>query len=235
MEYQKIANLLEIESNQPSKFRTRNWVEINDESRGTYTNNDVKFKTTMLRSNLCDYADSYILVKGTITITGAGDDDAAKRLDERNKGVIFKNCAPFTKCISRINNTDIDNAQDIDIVMPMYNLIEYSDNYSKTSGSLWQYYKDDPNDNVENSESFKYKIKITGKTPNNGNTKDIEIIIPLKYLSNFCRTLEMLLINCEVNLVLTWSKDCVISNSEGETKFSINETKRYVPVVTLST
>ena len=78
-------------------------------------------------------------------------------------------------------------------------------------------------------------IKITGKTPNNGNTKDIEIIIPLKYLSNFYRTLEMSLINCEVNLILTWSKDCVISNSEGETKFSINETKRYVPVVTLST
>ena len=134
MEYQKIANLLNDKSNQPSEFRTINWVEINDESRGTYTSNDIKFRTTMVRSNLCDYADAYILVKGTKTITGAGDDDAAKRLDERNKGVIFKNCAPFTKCISRINNTDIDNAQDIDIVMPMYNLIEYSDNYSKTSG-----------------------------------------------------------------------------------------------------
>ena len=97
----------------------------------------------MLRSNLYDYADAYILVKGTITVTGEGNDDAAKRLDERNKGVIFKNCAPFTKCISRINNTDIDNAQDIDIVMPMYNLVEYSNNYSKTSGSLWQYYKEE--------------------------------------------------------------------------------------------
>ena len=118
--------------------------------------------------------------------------------------------------------------------MPMYNLIEYSDNYSKTSGSLWQYYKDDPNDNIENSESFKYKIKITGKTPNNGNTKDVEIIVPLKYLSNFWRTLEMPLINCEVNLILTWSKDCVISSATGETKFKITETKLYVPVVTLS-
>ena len=107
---------------------------MNDESRGRYTSNDTKFKTTMLRSNLCDYADAYILVKGTITITGAGDNDAAKRLYERNKGVIFKNCAPFTKCISRINNTDIDNAQDINIVMSMYNLTEYSDNYLKTSG-----------------------------------------------------------------------------------------------------
>ena len=175
----------------------------------------------MLRFNLCDYADAYVLVKGTITITGTGDDDAAKRLDERNKGVIFKNCAPFTKCISRINNTDIDNAQDIDIVMPMYNLIEYSDNYSKTSGSLWQYYKDDPNDNITQSESFKSKIKITGKTPAAGNTKDVEIIVPLKYLSNFWKTLEMLLINCEVNLVLTWSRDCVITNSTGAEKFKI--------------
>ena len=200
MEYQKIANLLDNASNQPSKFRTRNWVEINDESRGTYTSNDIKFKTTMLRSNLCDYADAYILVKGTITITGAGNDDAAKRLDERNKGVIFKNCAPFTKCISRINNTDIDTAQDIDIVMPMYNLIEYSDNYSKTSGSLWQYYKDEVNDNIADSKSFKSKVKITRKTPDDGNTKDVEMIVLLKYLRSFWRTLEMLLINCEVNL-----------------------------------
>ena len=185
MEYQKITNLLDNASNQPTKFRPRNWVEINDESRGTYTGNSIKFKTTMLRSNLCDYADAYILVKGTITITGAGNDDAAKRLDERNKGVIFKNCAPFTKCISRINNTEIDNAKDIDIVMSMYNLIEYSDNYSKTSGNLWQYYKDEPNDNIADSESFKYKVKITGKTPDDGNTKDVEIIVPLKYLSRF--------------------------------------------------
>ena len=92
----------------------------------------------MLRSSLCDYADAYILVKGTITITGAGDDAAARRADERNNGMIFKNCAPFTKRISKINNTEIDNGQDIDIVMPMYNLIEYSNNYSKRSGSLCQ-------------------------------------------------------------------------------------------------
>ena len=189
----------------------------------------------MLRSNLCDYADSYILVKGTITITGAGYDAAARRADERNKGVTFKNCAPFTNCISRINNTDIDNAHDIDIIMPMYNLIEYSDNYSRTSGSLWQYYKDDPNDNLTDSESIKSKVKITGNTPNNGNTKDVEIIVPLKYLSNFWRTLEMPLINCEVNLILTWSKDCVITNSTGEGKFATTEAKLYVPDVTLST
>ena len=163
MEYQKIENLLNDESNEPSKFRTRNWVEINDESRGTYEVNEIEFKTTMLRSNLCDYADAYIFVKGTIKITGVRADAAIKQADERDKGVTFKNCAPFTKCISRINNTDIDNAKDIDIVMLMSNLIEYSDNYTKTSGSLYQYYKDEPSDNIADSESFKSKIKITGK------------------------------------------------------------------------
>ena len=135
MEYQKIANLLDAALNQPSKFRTRNWVEINDESRGIYSSNDIKFKTTNLRSNLCDYVDAYILVKRTITFTGVENHVAAKQLDERTKGAIFKNCAPFTKCIGRINNADIDNAQDTDTVMPMYNLIEYSDN-QKVYGKL---------------------------------------------------------------------------------------------------
>ena len=125
MEYQETANLLESTLDNPSKFRTRNWVEINDESRGNYANSDIRFKITMLRSNLCDYADSHILVKGTMLITDEGDNAAAERADERDKGVTFKNCAPFTKCISRIYNTDIDNAHDTDIVMPMYNLIEY--------------------------------------------------------------------------------------------------------------
>ena len=101
MEYQKISHLLESTSDNLSKFRTRNWVEINDESRGSYANSDIRFKTTMLRSNLCDYADSYILVKGAITITGAGDDAAARQADDRNKEVIFKNCALFTKCITK--------------------------------------------------------------------------------------------------------------------------------------
>ena len=136
--------------------------------------------------------------------TGAGDNAAARQADKRDKGVTFKNCAPFTNCISKINNTQVDNAKDIDIVMPMYNLIEYSHNYAKTTGSLWQYFRDEPNDNLGNSESFKSKIKITGKTPSNNNVKDIEIMVPLKYLSNFWRTLEMLLINCEVKLILTW-------------------------------
>ena len=119
--------------------------------------------------------------------------------------------------------------------MPMYNLIEYSDNYSKTSGSLWQYYKDDPHDNITQSESFKSKIIITRKTPVAVNTKDVEIIVPLNYLSNSWRTLEMQLINREVNLILTWSPTCAISSEIGETKFRITDTKRYASVVTLST
>ena len=131
MEYQKITNLLDSSSNEPSKFRTRNWIKISDDSRGTYTDPDIKFKTTILTSNLCDYADAYILVRGTITITGAGADAAARQADERNKSLIFKYCAPFTKCISRINNAEIDTAQNINIVKLMYNLIDYSDNYSK--------------------------------------------------------------------------------------------------------
>ena len=155
MLYQKIANLIDDTSNQPSKFRTRNLVEINNESRGTYNvNSQIKFKTTMLKSSLCDYSDAYILVKGKITIEEAGADAAARQADERNKGVIFKNCDPFIDCISEINNTQIDNAKDIDIVMPMYNLIEYSDNYAKTTGSLWQYFRDEPvaNDDIDDSK-----------------------------------------------------------------------------------
>ena len=199
MEYQKIANLIDDTSNQPSKFRTRNTA-----AQGAAANNT-------------------------------------------NKKVIFKNCAPFTNCISKINNMQIDNAKDIDIVMPMYSLIEYSDNYAKTTGSLWQYCKDIPARDVNNrieeftegntTDSFKFKVKITGQAGNDG-TKDVEIMVPLKYLSNFWRTLEMPLINCEVNLILTWSSTCVIISTNIPNQnaiFAITDTKLYIPVVTLST
>ena len=151
MEYQKIANLIDDNTpNQPSKFRTRNWIEINDESRGAYNvNSQIKFKTTMLKSSSCDYSDAYILVRGTINVNNTAAQGAAA--NNTNKKVIFKNCAPFTNCINEINNTQIDNAKDIDIVMPMYSLIEYSDNYAKTIGSLWQYCKDIPARNNANN------------------------------------------------------------------------------------
>ena len=249
MKYQKLANLIDdYVSNQPSKFRTRNYVEINDESRGAYNvNSQIKFKTTMLKSSLCDYSDAYILVKGTISVNNTAAQGAAA--NNTNKKVIFINCAPFTNCISEINNTQIDNAKDIDIVMPMYNLIEYSDNYAKTTGSLWQYCKDIPARNNNNNnqivnftannltESFNFKAKITGQTDDDG-TKDVEIMVPLKYLSNFWRTLEMPLINCGVNLILIWSSDCVLiaTNIQNQAAtFEIADTKLYVPVVTLST
>ena len=180
MAYQKIANLIDDASNQPSKFRTKNWVEVNAESRGTHnTNSQIKFKTTMLKSSLCDYSDANILVKGTSTVNNT----AAEGADANNinkKVILFKNCAPFTNCISEINNTQVDNTKDIDIVMIMYNLIEYSDNYAKTSASLWQYCLDIPavNNNViadftENNltDSFNFKVKITCYTEDD-ETKD---------------------------------------------------------------
>ena len=130
MEYQKIINLLDKTSNQLSKFRKKNSIEINDQSRGVCnTNRDIRFKDTKLNSSLCDYSYAYILVKGTIT--GAGDEAEARQADERNKIVIFKNCAPFINCKSEINNTEIDDAKDIYIVMPMYNITEYSNNHFK--------------------------------------------------------------------------------------------------------
>ena len=188
-------------SNKPSKFRTGNWVEINDDIRSACSpNKQIRFKTAMLRSSLCDYSDAYILVKGNISVnnTTAADADA----NNTNKKVIFKNCAPFTDC--KINNTQVDNAKDIDIVMPMYNLIEYSDNYSKTSESLRQYCKEIPAVNnagnivdfngVNATDSFNFKTKITGQTNNGGRIYNVEIMVLLKYLSNFWRTFEMPLI-----------------------------------------
>ena len=246
MEYQKIANLIDDDaSNHPSKVRTRDLVEIIDESRGAYNvNSQIKFKTTMLKSSLCDYSDAYILVKGTISVNNTAAAGAAA--NNTNKKVIFKNCAPFTNCISEINNTQIDNAKDIDIVMPMYNLIEYSDNYARSTGNLWQYCKDIPalnaNDKIiifaegNTTDSFNFKVKVTGRTGNNG-TKDVEIMVRLKYLSNFWRTLEMPLINCEVNLILTWSSACVLiatNTPKQNATFAVTDTKIYVPVVTLS-
>ena len=177
MEYQKIANSLNDESNKPSKFRKRNWVEINDNIRGACSpNKQIRIKTAMLRSSLCDYSDAYILIKENITVknaiaAGAAAGNAAEK-------VIFKNCASFTNCVSKINNTEIDNVQYIDIVMPMYNLIEYSDNYSKTSGSFWQYCKEKPAVNNEGNivdfngvnatDSFNFKTKITGQSNSDG-------------------------------------------------------------------
>ena len=199
----------------------------------------------MLKYSLCDYSDAYIFVKRTVSINNTAAADAAANIT--NKKVIFKNCTPFTNCISEINNTQIDNAKNIHIIMPMYNLIKYSANYAKTTGSLWKYCKDIPARNNNNeitkftggntTDSFNFKAKITDQTGNDG-TKDVEIMVSLKYLSNFWRTLEMPLINCDVNLILTWSSTCVLIATNilnQNATFAITDTKLYVPVVTLST
>ena len=191
-----------------SKFKTKNWAEINDEARGIYPpNKQIKFKTSMLISSLCDYGHAYILFKGNLTVNNTAADGTAA--NTTNKKVIFKNCVPFTNCISKINNTQIYNAEYIDTVIPMYNLIEYSDNYSKTSGTIWQYCKDIPavnnNGNIVDFnganaiDSFNFKTKITGQTAADNNNcgnitvrVNVEIMVPLKYVSNFWRTLEIL-------------------------------------------
>ena len=197
----------------------------------------------MLRSSLCDYSDAYILVKANITVNNTGGANSNKT----NKKLRFKNCAPFANCISKINNNDIDNAKYIDIVMPTYNLIEYSDNYSNTLGSLWQYCKEIPalnnngaitnlsGDNV--TDSFNFKAKMTDETNNNGRI-DVETMVPLKFLSNFWRTLQMPLTNCEIELLLDCSANCVIiyTNVDNQVPtFTITVTNLYIPAVTLLT
>ena len=139
MEFQNIANFLNTNSDENlPRFITKKWVEVYDQSGGNYNvNKEIRIKTSMLRSDLCDYSDAYIVVKGDITLEG--DNDANKR----NKNLAFKNNAPFINCISKINGVKIDNAEDLDIVMPIYNLLEYSKNYTKTTGNLWNYYRDE--------------------------------------------------------------------------------------------
>ena len=128
METQKIVNLLNNAENEYSKFATKKWYIIDRESKGNYSHeNQIKFLPSSLESSLCDYSDAYILVTGNINITGG----------DNNTKVAFKNCAPFKKCRTEINETFIDDAEHVNILMPMYNLIEYSDNYFNTSGSIW--------------------------------------------------------------------------------------------------
>ena len=169
----------------------------------------IKLETKVVKLNLCDYSDAYILVMGNITVTSGNDDTR----------VVFKNCAPFTKYITHINDEHVNNSDNLDILMPMYNLIEYSDNYSDTSGSLWQFKRDESpvtnagnpeNASTTNSASFKYKSSLIGKSTTvdtNRVFKDVKTAIPLKYLSNFWRSLEMPLISCKIHLELYWSKD----------------------------
>ena len=153
MEFQKIANFPDTTSDDKdlSRFVTKKWIEVYDQSGGNYdVNKEIRIKTSMLRSDLCDFSDAYIVVKGDITLEG--DNDANKR----NKNLAFKNNAPFINCISKINGVKIYNAEDLDVVMPMYNLLEYCKNYRKTTGNIWNYYRDETSNSLSSdSESFK--------------------------------------------------------------------------------
>ena len=198
----------------------------------------MRIKTLMLRSDLCDFSDVYIFVKGDITVVKkiftAADFEAPNNTVNNaiatnnannnafgEKSLVFKNNAPFINCISKINGTKIDDAEDLDVVMAMYYLLEYSKNYKKTTGSLWNYYRDEPNSDTDdneimhsiiNSESFDYKANFmeNGVTHNNLIKNDVKIVIPLKHLSNFWRNLNIPLINCKVELILTWFKNCAL-------------------------
>ena len=244
MENQKIINLLDKIDTDFKHFATKKWYIIilkNNTNygvnKGTGADNPdtIKYDTRVLKPNLCDYSEAYILIDGTIRAAAA---DANTRL-------ALKNCAPFTKCNFEINGEHIATAENLDIAMPMYNLIEYSDNYQDSSATLYQYKRDEPpeanaiNDlTTDASSSFKYKkykVSLLGNPVLDGNiTKRSVKVVPVKYLSNFFRSLEMPLINCKIKLNLIWKKECILSNQDGAAVFIINDTKMYVPVVTLS-
>ena len=268
------------ESEKLSRFVTREYIRVKRLSNTYNENKSIRFKTPMSRSSLCDYSDAYILVKGTITVTAPGVNNNVNNIrDKRNRPLILKNDAPFVSCITRINGELIEDANDLDIVMCMYNLLEYSKNYRETIGSLYNYYRDELSDDADdnnfdnikvvNSNTFKYKNKIIGNTydvdarlpnpdgagqidnpiynVNKNGTQEVELAIPLKYLGNFWRGLNIPLISCEVSLELKWDKNCVITSLEqrdigggnrdnaptGAT-LSITDCILYVPAVTLS-
>ena len=218
MENQKIINLLNKIDTDSKHFATTKWYVINDENNTNYgVNKDtgannpdtIKYDTTVLKPNLCDYAEAYILVDGTIR--------AANNVNN-NTRLALKSCPPFTKCNLEINDEHVDTAENLHIVMSMYNLIEYSGNYQDSLATLYQYKRDEPQDNLANnlvtdtSSSFKYKVNLLGN-PNivdNVARRNVKIVVPLKHLSNFFRSLEMPLINCKIKLNLTWKKECVL-------------------------
>ena len=272
MEYDKINNLLLSEDNESeklSKFITRQYIKVSSLSNTYNENKSIRFKTPMLRSNLCDYSDAYILVKDTITVTAPGVNNNADNIrDKRSRPLILKNNAPFVSCITRINGKLIEDADDLDIVMSMYNLLEHCKNYRKTIGSLYNHYRDELRDDADNnnfdnikvvnSNTFNYKNKIIGNTcnlnagddgydVNKNGTQEVELTIPLKYLGNFWRALNIPLISCQISLELKWNKNYVITSLEqrdigggnrdnaptGAT-LAINNCKLYVLAVILS-
>ena len=204
-----------------------------DYGEGNESGTTIKLEIKVIKSSLCDYSDAYILVTGDITAL----------YDNADTRVSFKNCATFTKYITHINDEHVDGTHNLDIIIPMYNLIEYSDNYSDTYGSSQQFKRNESpltnagnpdNDSTDNSTCFKYKSSFIGESAavnNNRILKNIKTVAPLKYLNNFWRSLEMPLINCKIHLELDWTKNCVISTI-ADTTFKTTNTKLFVPIVT---
>ena len=230
------------------KICSNKWYITDSESKGNYLpDNEIKFLTSSLESSLCDYSDAYILVTGNITVTrtiaaaAAGGNVQRKQPLNAATQVVFKDLAPFEDCRREINDTFVDYVNFLIITMPMYNLIEHNDNYSDTSGSFWDFKRDEIDNN---SPSFKYKADLIGNTEANGTKIGVEIAVPLKYLSNLWRSLEVPLINCKIELSLKWIENCVLTsvatgadaNATGadSATFKITDAKLYVPIVTLS-
>ena len=241
MKHQKILNLLNKVND--SKFVTREWNIVSANLNANYgVGNEINYNTEVLKSNLCDYSDTYILVKGDITVTAAPEAQVA-----------ITNCASFTKCIIKIDGATMDDAENLDLVMTIYKVIEYSSNYSETTGNLWFYSKNEAANfnadigNTDDFKSFKYKAKLLGNTAVHGANrmlKNAKIAVSLKYLSSFWRSLEMPLISCKVELKLKRKKYCVsfaaVNDNINENAnvdniiFTIKDTKLYFAVVTLS-
>ena len=242
METQKIVNLLNGSDNENSKFATKKWYATDSETTGKYSHhNQIKFLRKSIESSLCDYSDAYILVTGNIAVKWRNAADTADIALGAITQVVFKNCAPFEKCSTGIDGTLVDEAKFINITMPLYNFIEYIDSYSDNSGSLWSFKRDDVANNADvtnddNAPSIKYKASIIGNKENNGIKNGVKVAVPLKYLSNFWRSLEMPLVNCKVELLLNWIENCVLTTAANANKvtFEITDAKLYVPIVTLS-
>ena len=238
MESRKTKNLLNHKEDTYSKYQTKRWYIINDQNNGQsregdINDNTIKIDTEVAKPFLCDYADAYILVTCDIAVVN-GDE---------NINVAFKNCHSFIKCKINLNDTHVEDTNNLDIIKNMYNLIEYSDNYSDSTASLYQFKRQELLANnadltVDDSFLFKYKSNLLGNaTVENGNAiwKNANIIVPLKCISSFFRSLELHLINTKVFIQLNYTKNSVISNAAGNSTFKITKTELYIPVVTLKT
>ena len=253
MEVQKIINLLEESDEDDLKFQTRKWYIINDQNNGKYGKEDendstIKFDTEVIKPDLVDYSDAYILVTGNIAVVAGNN----------NTLVCFKNCSPFTKYVTHLNDEHAETVENLNFIMNLYNLIEYNSNYSDTTGTLHQYRRGEQNmntaeniDNVNANDSFSFKYKsnlfkglnirdaAANANPDIANAQSLylnaQIFVPLKYASSFFRSLDIPLINCKLHLELNWTKNSVMSNVATATIFQIIDTELYAPLVTLPT